>query len=108
MNKRTFANPFGLIALLSLSCLGFAAIVESGRGRNEGQNSNVNVSQITSGPFRDGLYLGKLAAKQGGEAHIPSGRWATRAEPLSFTAGFQQGYQEGRVHLASDARPNEK
>jgi hypothetical protein len=98
---------FLFIAMIEL-CLVSAAWVETGRGKNEGWSSNVNVSQITSAPFRDGLYLGKLAAKQGGGAHIASGRWAAQADRLSFTAGFQQGYQEGSVHLASNANPNEK
>jgi hypothetical protein len=53
-----------------------------------------NISQITDGAFRDGLFLGKLAAERGAEPHIPVGRWATAEERASFTTGYQRGYTE--------------
>ena len=40
-------------------------------------NANGNVAQITDGAFRDGLYLGRLAAEGGSEPHVAIGRWAT-------------------------------
>jgi hypothetical protein len=47
----------------------------------------------TSGPFRDGLYLGGLAATSGETPHISSGRWSTSANQEAFAAGYEQGYQ---------------
>ena len=56
--------------------------------------ANDNVSQTTDGAFRDGLYLGKLAAKRGDESHIAIARWATAEDRASFTAGYKRGYNE--------------
>jgi hypothetical protein len=57
--------------------------------------------------FRDGLYLGRLAAQQGGPMHIASGRWATAADRQLFVAGFQRGYQELTATRASLASGHE-
>jgi hypothetical protein len=56
-------------------------------------STNENVSHATDGAFRDGLYLGRLAAENGVAPHIVSGRWATEADRASFTAGYQKGYE---------------
>ena len=95
-----------LLTIVIALCLSAAAIIQSGRGSNASQNSSVDARQVTSGPFRDGLYLGKLAAECGGESHISSGRWATEADRASFTAGFQQGYHDGLVVSASKGSAN--
>ncbi|MGH9536779.1 MAG: hypothetical protein ACRD3H_02590 [Terriglobales bacterium] len=47
---------------------------------------------LQSAAFRDGLYLGVLAAKRGEEPHVAEGRWSNQANRISFTAGYQQGY----------------
>lgn len=57
-------------------------------------SANDNASQATDGAFRDGLYLGKLAADRGAESHIAIGRWATAEDRASYTAGYQRGYNE--------------
>ena len=101
-------KKLSLFTIVIALCLSAAAIIQSGRGSNASQNSSVGASQVTSGPFRDGLYLGKLAAESGGEAHISSGRWATEADRASFTAGFHQGYRDGLVLRASKATPNQE
>lgn len=51
-------------------------------------------AQLTDGAFRDGLYLGRLAAQSGGERHVSVGRWATVQDRSSFSAGYEQGYNE--------------
>jgi len=56
--------------------------------------ANDNVAQITDGAFRDGLYLGRLAAESGREPHVAVGRWARTEDRSSFTAGYQRGYSE--------------
>jgi hypothetical protein len=53
---------------------------------------NENVAQMTDGAFRDGFYLGRLAAEHGAETHVAIGRWATPKDRTSFTVGYQQGY----------------
>jgi hypothetical protein len=47
-----------------------------------------------SAAFRDGLYLGKLAATQGGPIRVAIGRWATDGDRTLFAAGYQQGYHD--------------
>ena len=58
--------------------------------------------------FRDGLYLGRLTARRGGQMHIAKGRWATAVDRGLFTAGFEQGYQEIQGSLAAVARVDQE
>jgi len=93
-----------LFAAVIELCLG-AAMIHTGHASNPGQIS-AEANHATSAPFRDGLYLGKLAAERGGESHIYTGRWTTEGDRASFTAGFQQGYQNGLVLRASKGSTN--
>jgi len=63
--------------------------------------ANDNVAQITDGAFRDGLYLGRLAAESGREPHLAVGRWARAEDRSSFTAGYQRGYSESLASRAA-------
>jgi hypothetical protein len=73
-------------------CLGAGVgMIQSGRGSDGGQSSSISTARATSAPYRDGLYLGKLAAAHGGESQISIGRWTTEADRASFKAGFQAG-----------------
>ena len=56
--------------------------------------TNDNAAQITDAAFRDGLYLGRLAAESGREPHVAVGRWSRAEDRSSFTAGYQRGYSE--------------
>jgi len=88
-------------------CLGAAtAMIQSGRGSNGSQSCSIQSVRATSAPYRDGLYLGKLAAARGGESHISTGRWTTEADRASFQAGFQQSYDAGLVLRASKGSAN--
>jgi hypothetical protein len=49
-------------------------------------------AQSTNGAFRDGLYLGKLDARQGNGQHIASGRWSTGQDRASFMDGYNRAY----------------
>jgi hypothetical protein len=49
----------------------------------------------TRAAFRDGLYLGALAAQRGEEPHVSEGRWSNQADRTLFTAGYALGYDEG-------------
>ena len=69
------------------------SIVYSDRHHNR-PAANDNVAQITDGAFRDGLYLGRLAAESGREPHLAVGRWARAEDRSSFSAGYQRGYSE--------------
>ena len=88
-------------------CLGAAtAMIQSGRGSDGWQSSSIETARATSAPYRDGLYLGKLAAARGGESHISVGRWASEADRASFAAGFNQGYQNELLTVASKGSTN--
>ena len=78
----------------SVIALSMVPMLYSGRNHNSSAANDDNVAQITDGAFRDGLYLGKLAADGGGEPHVAVGRWATAEDRSSFTAGYQRGYSE--------------
>ena len=67
------------------------------------------VDQATNGAYRDGLYLGTLAAGRGTPYHVSVGRWAREEDRTGFTAGYQQGYAtvgERNRLAASFTRPN--
>jgi hypothetical protein len=49
------------------------------------------------GAFRDGLYLGKLAAERGQPQRVAIGRWLTDHDRSMFTAGYLRGYNASMV-----------
>ncbi len=87
-------------------CLGTTAMLAS-------HDRAVRLSQKTSAPlasdaaFRDGLYVGKLAAEAGRPLHAPAGRWSKEADRASFVTGFQRGYNETLSSLISGG-PNRR
>lgn len=48
----------------------------------------------TDAAFRDGLYLGKLAAQTRQLRPAPTGRWSTGHDRALFAAGYQRGYHD--------------
>src|SRR5881394_2086402 len=50
--------------------------------------------EATNAAFRDGTYLGNLAASRGESPHLASGRWSRAEDRASFTYGYQQGYEK--------------
>jgi hypothetical protein len=65
-----------------------------------------NSSPDASAAFRDGLYMGKLAAKRGAPMRLASGRWSTLGDRALFALGYEQGYHESlaRVAASGEAR----
>jgi len=53
----------------------------------------------SDGAFRDGLYLGKLAARNGEPLRPAIGRWSTEQDRSLFTTGYERGYSEARAGL---------
>ena len=76
-----------------------AIAVSFGAGLSVPKNvaaTNLSASQTArshSGPFRDGLYLGRMAATSGETPHVSSGRWSASFDQEAFAAGYEQGYQ---------------
>lgn len=44
------------------------------------------------GAFRDGIYLGRLAAQSGQSLPPQIGRWSTEKDRSAFLAGYRRGY----------------
>ncbi len=44
--------------------------------------------------YRDGLFLGKRAAKSGTQSQAPVGRWSAEKDRASFRAGYEHAYHE--------------
>ena len=95
-------NRFSYLILVIMIGTGAASILRSHQNHPL-LNSNQAVAQDADGAFRDGLYLGRLAAESGAEPRIAVGRWATVEDRSSFTAGYQQGYSQA---LASRSGPS--
>jgi mono/diheme cytochrome c family protein len=77
------------IAVVAL-CFGTIAMIRSESAREQNPKPGT-IPQITSAPYRDGIYQGKLAAEHGGNRRVPSGRWARQEDRAAFAAAFQQG-----------------
>jgi len=86
-------KTFSLFALAAALSMGTASMLRTDH-HYQFPSPNQTAAQITNGAFRDGLYLGRLAAEHGAEPHIAIGRWAALEDRSSFTAGYQQGYSE--------------
>jgi len=54
--------------------------------------SNVDVRLDSDGAYRDGLYLGKLAAASGQPLRLAVGRWSTDQDRATFSIGYRRGY----------------
>ena len=50
--------------------------------------------QARNAAFRDGTYLGNLAASRSESPRIASGRWSRAEDRASFTYGYQQAYEK--------------
>ena len=83
MNK--IISSIGVVAL----CFGAMAMVH--KGNTGAQLKPGRTSQVTSAPYRDGLYEGKLAAEHGGNRRFRRARWAGQEDRAAFAAGFQEG-----------------
>lgn len=75
-------------------CLGTgAALAIHYPGSQPGRSSE---SQLAlDGAYRDGLYIGKLAAETGRQSRPPIGRWVGEKDRASFLAGYERTYNAG-------------
>jgi hypothetical protein len=71
--------------------------------RNVKSNTDVETALAVDGAFRDGLYLGKVAAESGQPARLAIGRWSTEQDRSMFTAGYRRGYSESLTSAAANA-----
>jgi len=98
-------NRFVYLILVIVIGTGTASILRSHQNHLP-PGLNQSVAQTIDGAFRDGLYLGRLAAESRAEPHVAVGRWATVEDRSSFTAGYHQGYSQALASRnALDSQP---
>jgi hypothetical protein len=71
--------------------LGTTALL-AGSGRATRQTTDSQMA--ADGAFRDGLYVGRLAAEAGRPLRPQIGRWSNEHDRTSFVAGYQRGYND--------------
>ncbi|MFZ0860866.1 MAG: hypothetical protein WCA27_00245 [Candidatus Sulfotelmatobacter sp.] len=55
---------------------------------------NADWQMAADGAFRDGLYVGRLAAEGGRPLQPQIGRWSSDRDRTSFVAGYRRGYND--------------
>jgi hypothetical protein len=78
-----------------------ATLAINPRSLNPGTTAEVRLA--ADGAFRDGLYLGKLAAERGQPLRLAVGRWSTDQDRSMFTAGYRRGYNESLANAGANA-----
>ena len=80
-------------ALAIAVVLGTTAMLANSK-QPDSSSQSVNAPLDADGAFRDGLYLGKLAAASGQPLSPAVGRWSTDQDRAAFTLGYRRGYGE--------------
>ena len=93
-----------LYALALVICVGTTAVLAVSN-HNVKSNPNVETGLASDGAFRDGLYLGKLAAESGQAPRLAIGRWSADQDRSMFAAGYRRGYSESVASAATNAAP---
>jgi hypothetical protein len=75
------------LSALALFVMAVSAVTLRGGSVQPGSEFTTNAA------YRDGLYLGKLAAEQGSDSHIASGRWSQANDRAAFAAGYEEAYK---------------
>lgn len=79
---------------LSAVIVTLALVAGIGFARTATVHGNTLPTEVSSAAYQDGMYLGRLAAKDGETPHIASGRWSADEDRASFSAGYGHGYTE--------------
>jgi hypothetical protein len=85
--------------LATVVCVATTAMLATSRSAIHSSSTSVNAQLESDGAFRDGLYLGKLAAESGLPMSPEVGRWSTNQDRATFSTGYQRGYNEARARL---------
>jgi hypothetical protein len=92
-NKEDDMDKLFTSALAIAVCLGTTAFLANS-AHSARPNQTVDAHLATDGAFRDGLYVGRLAAEGGRSLRPPIGRWSSERDRASFVAGYQRGYTD--------------
>jgi len=95
--RRTFL----LAVLLTALAIGLVAAYLSSRGKMPDNTA-------TNGAYRDGLYLGTLAAERGELPHIAFGRWSKGSDHDAFVEGYKVAHERTIVSFdqSKESNPN--
>ncbi len=85
------------LAVVSVFAVYVVAAIGMVNARNNPGASDPSNYLATDGGFRDGLYVGRLTARQGRPSQPPVGRWSNKHDRDSFLAGYLQAYQAASV-----------
>jgi hypothetical protein len=55
------------------------------------------IDPLMTAAYRDGLYVGKLAARRGEQRLAPAARWSAQIDRDAFLAGYQQANAEAEA-----------
>jgi hypothetical protein len=91
--RRKEMSRLSTYALAIAVSLGTTAMLDNNH-RAIKTNASAEARLAADGAFRDGMYLGKLAAESGRPLHPAIGRWSTDQDRATFTAGYRHGYNE--------------
>jgi hypothetical protein len=91
-----------IYALALVICLGTTAMLAVSN-HNVKSNPSVETGLASDGAFRDGFYLGKLAAESGQAPRPAIGRWSADQDRFKFAAGYRRGYSESVTSAAANA-----
>lgn len=80
-------RTFLLAVLLAALAIGLIAVGLVSREKTQNDTA-------TNGAYRDGLYLGTLAAEGGELPHIAFGRWSKVSDREAFVAGYKVAYEQ--------------
>jgi len=96
-------SSYTFVIVLSLGAIAMLANSGQTPAPVQGSPAQGSPAQLAAnGAFRDGFYLGRLAA-EGGQPVRPSiGRWSTAQDRSMFSAGYRRGYDESK-RAAADA-----
>ncbi len=89
-------------ALAIAVCVGTTALLTN-NGRAARQEQSADAPLAADGAFRDGLYVGRLAAEAGRPLHPQVGRWSSERDRASFAAGYRRGYGDSLASAVSGA-----
>jgi hypothetical protein len=90
-----------IVSLAAVLALSASAFFPHGDGGSVTDDSEVRFAE--DGAFRDGLYLGKLAARNHQEQRPAIGRWSSDQDRARFAAGYRLGYQQNNTGANSAA-----
>jgi hypothetical protein len=75
----------------------FATLSTIGATSNQISAPTADVNRTINGPYRDGLYLGSLAANHRQAFHISAGRWAIQKDREAFSEGYRLAFEAATV-----------